>query len=122
MPGSVGSTTEETIYVGELEIRPSEGLVLASGIAIQFSLREFALIVAMARKRGAVISRADLYQTVWGRRLRENDRSVDVYVSKVRGKLKRALPDRSFIHTHPGFGYRLQPQPSQNLHIDAAVH
>lgn len=95
--------------------------MLASGAAVPMSVREFALIVAMARRRGAVISRADLYESVWGRRLRANDRSVDVYVSKVRSKLKRALPDRSFIHTHPGFGYRMQSQPSQNVHTDATA-
>ena len=33
-------------------------------------------------------------------------------MSKLRGKLEAAMPDRRFIHTHPGFGYRFQPQPS----------
>ena len=51
--------------------------------------------------------------TVWGGELRPGDRSVDVYVSKLRSKLEAALPDRRFIHTHPGFGYRFQPEPSQ---------
>jgi DNA-binding winged helix-turn-helix (wHTH) protein len=49
---------------------------------------------------------------VWGAELRPGDRSVDVYVSKLRGKLEAAMPDRRFIHTHPGFGYRLPPQPA----------
>ena len=57
---------------------------------------------------GAIITREDLYATVWGGELRPGDRSVDVYVSKLRGKLEAALPDRRFIHTHPGFGYRFQ--------------
>ena len=73
----------------------------------------------MARRQGAVISREELYRTVWGGELRPTDRSVDVYVSKVRGKLEVALPDRRFIHTHPGFGYRFQPQPSRNVHMQA---
>jgi DNA-binding winged helix-turn-helix (wHTH) protein len=38
---------------------------------------------------------------------------VDVYVSKLRNKLETAMPDRRFIHTHPGFGYRFQPQPAR---------
>jgi DNA-binding response OmpR family regulator len=41
---------------------------------------------------------------------------VDVYVSKLRTKLEAAMPDRRFIHTHPGFGYRFQPQPSRDVH------
>jgi DNA-binding response OmpR family regulator len=58
---------------------------------------------------------------VWGAELRPGDRSVDVYVSKLRNKLESALPDRRFIHTHPGFGYRFQPQPSRNVHMDGAA-
>ena len=103
----------ETLYAGELEIRLGDGLVLASGQALTLSVREFELLVAMARRIGAIVTRAELYGTVWGGDLRPGDRSVDVYVSKLRGKLEKAMPDRRFIHTHPGFGYRFQPQPSR---------
>jgi DNA-binding response OmpR family regulator len=107
----------EILYAGELELRLEEGLVLATGRALTLSVREFELLVAMARRLGAIITREELYATVWGGPLRPGDRSVDVYVSKLRGKLERALPDRRFIHTHPGFGYRFQPQPSRNVHM-----
>jgi DNA-binding response OmpR family regulator len=103
----------DTLYAGELEIRLGDGLVLASGRALRLSVREFELLVAMAHRTGAISTRAELYATVWGGELRHGDRSVDVYVSKLRGKLEQAMPDRRFIHTHPGFGYRFQPQPSR---------
>jgi DNA-binding response OmpR family regulator len=108
------------LYAGELEIRPDEGLVLANGRALALSVREFALLVAMVRRLGAIISREELYGTVWRSDLRQGDRSVDVYVSKLRGKLEAALPDRRFIHTHPGFGYRFQPELSRDVHIERA--
>jgi DNA-binding winged helix-turn-helix (wHTH) protein len=101
-----------TLYAGELEIRLGEGLVLATGRALTLSVREFELLAAMARRAGAIVTRGELYAEVWGGELRDDDRSVDVYVSKLRGKLEAAMPDRRFIHTHPGFGYRFQPQPS----------
>jgi DNA-binding response OmpR family regulator len=110
----------DVLYAGELEIRLDEGLVLATGQALTLSVREFELLVAMAKKLGAIITREELYLTVWGGQLRAGDRSVDVYVSKLRGKLETALPDRRFIHTHPGFGYRFQPQPSRNVHMETA--
>jgi DNA-binding response OmpR family regulator len=108
---AVHQDSESTLYAGELEIRLGEGLVLATGRALTLSVREFELLVALARRAGAIVTREELYGTVWGGELRHGDRSVDVYVSKLRGKLEEAMPDRRFIHTHPGFGYRFQPQP-----------
>ncbi len=106
------SETANTLYADELEIRLGEGLVLATGQALMLSVREFELLVAMASQIGIVMTRAQLYERVWGGELRAGDRSVDVYVSKLRSKLEAELPDRRFIHTHPGFGYRFQPQPA----------
>lgn len=112
-----------TLHAGELEIRLGEGLVLATGRALMLSVREFELLVALARRVGAIVTREELYRAVWGGELRAGDRSVDVYVSKLRGKLEDAMPDRRFIHTHPGFGYRFQPQPlGQPTDLSRDVH
>ena len=109
------------LHAGELEIRIGEGLVLAAGRALTLSVREFELLVALVRRAGGIVTRAELYESVWGGPLRDGDRSVDVYVSKLRSKLEAAMPDRRFIHTHPGFGYRFQPQASRDLHTHAVV-
>jgi DNA-binding winged helix-turn-helix (wHTH) protein len=108
---ALGNGNGGTIYAGELEIHPAEGLALATGQALTLSVREFELLVAMAKRLGTIVTRGELYRVVWGGELRAGDRSVDVYVSKLRTKLEAAMPDRRFIHTHPGFGYRFQPQP-----------
>lgn len=113
--------SSDVVYAGELEIRLGEGLVLASGRALTLSVREFELLAAMARKAGAIVTREELFATVWQRPLRPGDRSVDVYVSKLRGKLEAALPDRRFIHTHQGFGYRFQPEASREAPAGIAV-
>lgn len=105
----------ETLRTGELEIRLADGLVLAAGVPMTLSVREFELLVAMARRAGTILTREELFAAVWGGELRAGDRSVDVYVSKLRAKLERAMPDRRFIHTHPGFGYRFQAQPAREV-------
>ena len=106
----------QTVTVGELEIRPREGLVLARGRALTLSVREFDLLVALASHAGRIVSREELYRLAWGGTLRGGDRSCDVYIHKLRAKLERALPDRRFIHTHVGFGYRLDPGASHPFH------
>jgi DNA-binding response OmpR family regulator len=98
------------LQAGELEIRINEGLVLATGRALTLSVREFQLLVALVEHAGGILRRDDLYRAVWGGELRDGDRSVDVYVSKLRSKLAAAMPDRRFIHTHPGFGYRFHSE------------
>ena len=106
----------ERIRVGELEIRPDEYLAVAGGRTLVLSLRELHVLAAPGRRAGSVVSRADLYREVWGGDLRPDDRSVDVYVHKLRTKLAAALPDSTYIHTHFGFGYRLQPEASHPFH------
>jgi DNA-binding response OmpR family regulator len=104
------------LRVGDLEILPEEGLVLAAGRPLVLSVREFGLLVALARRAGRIVRREDLYVLVWGASLRPGDRSIDVYVHKLRTKLETALPDTQFIHTHVGFGYRFDPEPSHPFH------
>jgi two-component system response regulator VicR len=109
----------QVIRVDDLEITPGEGLVRASGRVLTLSVREFQLLVAMVEHAGGIVGRAELCRAVWGRELRAGDRSVDVYVSKLRAKLEHAVPDRRYIHTHPSFGYRFQSQPSGALQVAA---
>jgi DNA-binding response OmpR family regulator len=103
------------LQTDELVIKLDEGLVRAGGRVVTLSVREFQLLVTLVRRSGGILGRAELYRSVWGEELRPGDRSVDVYVSKLRTKLAAALPGQRFIHTHPGFGYRFQAQASRNL-------
>ena len=101
---------ERIIVAPDLEIRPGDFLALARGRALQLSLRELELLTEMARSQGRVVRREELYERVWGGTLRHDDRSVDVYVHKLRAKLAEALPGWTYIHTHFGLGYRFAPE------------
>jgi DNA-binding response OmpR family regulator len=109
------------VRLDDFEIRLGEGLVSAGGEVLTLSVREFQLLVAMVDRAGGIVRRDELCQAVWQRELRPGDRSVDVYVSKLRAKLEAAAPGRQFIHTHPGFGYRFQPRLSRDLDTSEAA-
>ena len=102
---------DEVIQVGQLVVRPGEFLAVANGHALSLSVRELGVLVALARRGGRIVPREELYREVWGGSMRAQDRSVDVYVHKLRAKLEGAVPSRRFIHTHVGFGYRFSPEP-----------
>ena len=97
----------EVLEVGPLEILPEEHLARADGRALMLSIRELRLLTELARRADRIMARDELFSLVWGRDMRPGDRSVDVYVRKLRVKLQEALPGWRFIHTHFGFGYRL---------------
>jgi DNA-binding response OmpR family regulator len=106
----------EVLRAGALEVRPQDHLAVAAGRALSLSARELDLLEALVRRAGRIVPREELYTTVWGADLREQDRSVDVYVHKLRSKLARAIPECRFIHTHFGLGYRFEPEPSHPFH------
>ena len=115
----MATTDDDVIRVGELEIRPSACIAVAGGHTLVLSVRELGLLEALGRRSGQVVSREQLYADVWGGTLRPEDRSVDVYVRRLRMKLAAALPDRAFIHTHFGLGYRLASERSRAFHKSA---
>lgn len=94
---------------GAVEVLPEEFIALVDGKPLTLTVRELQLLTALVERAGRIVSREELYQVVWGEVYRKSDRSVDVYVGKLRQKLERALPGREFIHTHFGFGYRFSP-------------
>jgi DNA-binding response OmpR family regulator len=77
------------------------------------SVKELSLLTELAKRADRVVGREELFRLAWKRDMRPGDRSVDVYVRRLRVKLERAMPGWSFIHTHFGFGYRLAPERSQ---------
>ena len=101
----------QELRAGELEVRPREFVATVAGSPLNLTSRELELLTALVQRSGRIVSREELYGAVWGEPYRRSDRSVDVYVGKLRQKLDEVLPGRRFIHTHFGFGYRFEPQP-----------
>jgi DNA-binding response OmpR family regulator len=107
---SLSGRDQSPVYAGRLEIRPADHAALVDGRPLILTVRELQLLTELAHNAERVMTREELYEAVWGRSYRKSDRSVDVYVGRLRAKLGRALPGRRFIHTHTGIGYRFSPQ------------
>lgn len=98
------------VRLGNLEIRADEFEVLVDERRVGLTVREFELFQALADQYDRVVPRHVLYERVWGGPMAHRERSVDVFVRKVRGKLAVAAPQWTYIHTHFGVGYRLTPE------------
>ena len=95
--------------IGELTIRPDLHQVYAGELSLELTAREFEILDLLARS-GRVMGREEIYERVWGYAMAHGDRSVDVFVRKLRQKLRSASPTWDYIHTHFGVGYRFAPQ------------
>jgi DNA-binding response OmpR family regulator len=95
--------------VGELEIDLARFQVHVGDQSLDLTRREFELLRLLAGATGKVLTREEIYEQVWGYRMAHGDRSVDVFVRKVRQKLEKASPGWKYIHTHFGLGYRFEP-------------
>jgi len=109
------------LVAGELEIRPDRFQAYASGISLELTRREFELLQALADHGGKVLERDEIYHRVWGYAMIHGDRSVDVFVRKLRSKLQKRSPGWDYIHTHFGIGYRFDPQPIDSLTGEAEI-
>jgi DNA-binding response OmpR family regulator len=107
------------LAAGELEIRPDQFQAFVGGRSLDLTRREFELLELLGSAGGRVLEREDIYQRVWGYAMARGDRSVDVFVRKLRQKLEQASPSWRYIHTHVGVGYRFAPEPLTDTQVAA---
>jgi two-component system alkaline phosphatase synthesis response regulator PhoP len=106
-----GPTRGDTLTFEELVLEPREVQAYLDGESADLTPTEFRLLYTLALDRGRVITREELMQRIWGRRQRYRDRTVDVFVRRLRDKIDRRASRHSFIQTRRGVGYKLEPQP-----------
>jgi DNA-binding response OmpR family regulator len=100
----------DTIIAGGLAIRADRFDAYADGTPAGLSRKEYELLAQLAGADGRVLEREDIYQRVWGYTMARGDRSVDVFVRKLRQKLEAVSPGWRYVHTHFGVGYRFAAQ------------
>ena len=100
----------EPLVIEELRIDPDEVQAFVNGESAELTPTEFRLLYALAMERGRVVTRDELLQKIWGRRETHRDRTVDVFVRRLRDKIDRRASSHNFSHTRYGVGYKLEPE------------
>jgi DNA-binding response OmpR family regulator len=101
---------EKELLAGELVLRVDDWQAFVGATSVQLTSREFELLLLLARSEGQVLPREEIYQRIWGYAMVAGDRSVDVFVRKLRQKLEKASPEWRYLHTTFGVGYRFAPE------------
>ena len=101
----------EPIDIEELRIDPREVQAYVDGESAELTPTEFRLLYQLALDRGRVVTRDELLQKLWGRRESHRDRTVDVFIRRLRDKVDRRASRHTFIQTRYGVGYRLDAEP-----------
>jgi DNA-binding response OmpR family regulator len=101
---------QSTTMVGEIAIRPDLYQAYRGEDSLELTAREFEILHLLSQS-DRVLRREEIYERVWGYAMAHGDRSVDVFVRKLRQKMRTASPSWSYIHTHFGVGYRFAPEP-----------
>ena len=101
----------EVIELEELRIDPREVQAFVDGESAELTPTEFKLLYALALEPGRVATRDELLQKIWGRRETHRDRTVDVFVGRLRDKIDKRAPRHTFIQTRYGVGYKVEAIP-----------
>jgi DNA-binding response OmpR family regulator len=109
------------LRAGGLVVRPDRYQAFAGEVSADLTRREFELIALLVGHQGQVLPREEIYERVWGYAMAHGDRSVDVFVRKLRQKLERVSPGWRYIHTHFGIGYRFAAEPAVAAEIATAT-
>jgi two-component system, OmpR family, alkaline phosphatase synthesis response regulator PhoP len=99
---------ELEIIIGELIIYPMKFEAYFKGNLIELTLKEFELLVYLAKNKGRVQSREELLNAVWKNDFSSDTRIVDVHISRLREKINEETKKPVYIKTFRGIGYKME--------------
>lgn len=99
--------TQEVLQYEDLVLNYENNVVSVQGIELSLTAKEFAILELLMKYPDKVFSKANLFQSVWGMEYINEDNTLNVHISNLRNKLKNICPEKEFIDTVWGIGYRL---------------
>ena len=98
---------DATLVLGDLDIRPEEGVVRKGGVPVPLTRTEFRLLCEMAARPGRVFSREVLLDLVWGYPFLGDGKLVDSHIHRLRAKIEDDPSDPAYVVTVRGLGYKV---------------
>ncbi len=100
----------EFIQIGDLKLSPEQYEAYFKGELLELTLKEFELLLYLAKNKGRVLTRDQLLSAVWNYDFAGDTRIVDVHISHLREKIERDSKKPTYIKTIRGLGYKLEGQ------------
>jgi DNA-binding response OmpR family regulator len=98
------------LKAGGLELDRSSCQARLNGELLSLTATEFRLLEFLMNRVGVVFSREQLLDAVWGQDRAITDRTVDVYILRLRQKVEKDPANPAIIHSVRGFGYSFEPR------------
>jgi DNA-binding response OmpR family regulator len=111
---------QRILKAGPLELDRSSCRVFIDGNEVQLTATEFRLLEFLMSRPGVVFSREQLLDSVWGHDRAVTDRTVDVYILRLRQKIEPDPTNPAFIRSVRGFGYSFNSSPAMKNELEAA--
>ena len=109
--GEVQDEPDDRIDIGTISIDPARREVTLAGNDVHLTAKEFDLLALLAKHPGRIFTREQLLSRIWGYDYAGDERTIDVHVSWLRGKL-RAAEGHDYFRTVRGVGYAFAPKPT----------
>lgn len=102
------NTSDETLVIGDIELNPKTYKVVCNNIEINLSKIEFEILKLLMKNENQVVTKSVIFDTVWDTIDSADENTLNVHISKIRNKLKKACPNKDYIETIWSVGYKFK--------------
>ena len=99
---------DETLKIGDIELNPKTYKVVCNGLDITLSKIEFEILKLLMKNNNQVVTKSVLFDTIWDTMDSADENTLNVHISKIRNKLKKANPNKDYIETIWSVGYKFK--------------
>ena len=102
------SNQDEVLKIGDIELNPKTYKVVCNGLDITLSKIEFEILKLLMKNNNQVVTKSVLFDTIWDTMDSADENTLNVHISKIRNKLKKANSNKDYIETIWSVGYKFK--------------